>query len=197
MLKKKTVLFFGSFNPIHIGHTAIANYICECQNIDELWFVISPQNPFKDKKDLWSNEARLSLVKKAIRGYSKMKASDVEFTMSLPSYTYHTLQKLEQNFPDREFILLIGSDNWIKFQDWKNYEDIISNHHIMIYPRKGYNISDAKLPITRNITIVDAPEIEISSTYIRKAIDEDKNLTFFVPYGIWDMIVKMKANNLL
>lgn len=197
MLKKKTVLFFGSFNPIHIGHTAIANYICECQNIDELWFVISPQNPFKDKKDLWSNEARLSLVKKAIRGYSKMKASDVEFTMPLPSYTYHTLKKLEQNFPDKEFILLIGSDNWIKFQDWKNYEDIISNHLIMIYPRKGYNISDAKLPITRNITIVDAPEIEISSTYIRKAIDEGKNLTFFVPYGVWDMIVKMKANNLL
>ncbi|MDO4780138.1 MAG: nicotinate (nicotinamide) nucleotide adenylyltransferase [Bacteroides sp.] len=197
MLKKKTVLFFGSFNPIHIGHTAIANYICECQNIDELWFVVSPQNPFKDKKDLWSNEARLSLVQKATSGYSKMKASDVEFTMPLPSYTYHTLKKLEQNFPDREFILLIGSDNWIKFQDWKNYEDIISNHHIMIYPRKGYNISDAKLPITRNITIVDAPEIEISSTYIRKAIDEDKNLTFFVPYGVWDMIVKMKANNLL
>lgn len=197
MLKKKTVLFFGSFNPIHIGHTAIANYVCEHEDVDELWFVISPQNPFKEKKDLWSNELRLSLVKKAINGYNKTKASDAEFTMPLPSYTYNTLQKLEQIHADREFILLIGSDNWVKFQDWKNYEDIISNHKIMIYPRKGHNISEAKLPITKNIKIINAPEIEVSSTYIRKGIDEGKNLMFFLPSGVWDLIIKIKENNLL
>lgn len=126
MEKTKTGIFSGSFNPIHIGHLALANYLCEFEGLDEVWFMVTPHNPFKKQADLWSDELRLQLVQLAIEGYPRFRASDFEFHLPRPSYTVHTLNRLKEVYPEREFQLIIGSDNWKVFDQWFESERIVS-----------------------------------------------------------------------
>lgn len=192
MRQSRVVLFFGSFNPIHIGHTAIANYICEYEEVDELWFVVSPQNPFKEKDNLLNNEIRIDLAKTATRGYQKISICDIEMNMPTPSYTYDTLMALEKKYPQKNFIILIGSDNWFGFSKWKNYEYILSNYELMIYPRKTHKISDKDIEGYQNVKIINAPEIEVSSTFIRGAIEKGKDIRFFLDKGVWKKLSNKK-----
>lgn len=168
-------LFFGSFNPIHIGHLIIANYIIENSSLDKIWFVISPQNPFKEKKTLLGDHHRLEMVNLAIQKYPKFQASNVEFNLPKPSYTIDTLVVLKEKYPDHNFVLLMGQDNLLSFHKWKNYEQIIKYYKLLIYPRIT---KESQKPILYhpNIEKVSAPIIEISSTMIRKMIKENKNV---------------------
>ena len=137
--KLRTGIFGGSFNPIHIGHLALANYLCENGYVDELWFLVSPQNPFKQSaNDLLDDQARLELARLAIKENSNLHVSDFEFTLPRPSYTYKTLRALRQTYPDREFLLVIGADNWQAFDRWAEPEEIRAHHQILVYPRTGY-----------------------------------------------------------
>ncbi len=185
-------IFSGSFNPIHIGHLILANYIVEFTEIDEVWFLVSPQNPLKVECELLDENERFEMVKLAIGAYPKLKASDFEFSLPRPSYTVHTLSKLRDVYPDNEFTLLIGADNWVNFERWRNYDEIIENYAIKVYPRLGYRISIQ--PRQRKmVEALDAPVIEISSTFIRESLAEDKDIKAFLPAEVYKYIVE---NNL-
>ena len=176
---KKTGLYFGSFNPIHIGHMAIANFMIEFSDLHELWFVVSPQNPLKEKKSLLQDYHRLEMVRLAIEGDDRFRASDIEFRLPTPSYTINTLAYLEEKYPDREFQLVMGSDGLRTFHKWKHADLISENYHRLIYPRPGMNPEAlADLP---NATLVDAPQMEISSSFIRAAIRDGKDIRHLVP----------------
>ncbi len=177
----KVGIFSGSFNPVHIGHLALANYICEFENFDEVWFLVSPQSPLKNINDLYPEDQRLEWVKKAIRDYPKFKASDFEWNMPKPSYTIHTLRALREAFPGNIFHLLIGSDNWKIFDQWKDYQILLDEFNVLVYPRRG---SENIVISHKNVKACQAPMIDISSTFIRKAIKEGKDLRFFLPEGI-------------
>lgn len=178
MERRKTGIFSGSFNPIHIGHLALANYLCEFEGLDELWFLVSPQNPLKEQTDLWPDELRLKLVQLSIEGYPKFHASDVEFHLPRPSYTIDTLDKLKESYPEREFILIIGSDNWMLFHKWREPERIIAENKLLIYPRPGFAINPDDLPETARL--VHAPIFDISSTFIRQALNDGKDIRYFL-----------------
>lgn len=184
--KIKTGVFGGSFNPIHIGHLALANYLCENGYIDELWFLVSPQNPFKQNQSLLADCMRLRLVQEAIKGYPHFHASDFEFNLPKPSYTVTTLNKLSETYPDREFYLIIGADNWAAFDRWKSPEEILSRHHVLIYPRLGYEINIESLP--QHVKAVDSPLIEISSTFIRESLAQGKDMRYFLHPGVYEII---------
>jgi len=184
----KIGIFPGSFNPVHIGHLAIANYIAEYEYYDEVWFLITPQNPLKKKSDLMDQELRLGFVEKAIQGYEKFKTCTLEWEMSQPSYTINTLQKLRALYPENQFELIIGSDNWDTFHRWKDYQMILKNFKILIYPRRGSDRIYINHPNVRMAK--GAPKIEASSTFIRKAIQESKDVRFFMPEGIYDELIK-------
>lgn len=139
--KLKTGIFSGSFNPVHIGHLALANWLCEFAGLDELWFVITPHNPLKDRSNLMDDRLRLELVEAAIAGYAKFRASDIEFTLPQPTYTIDTLRTLDRTYPDREFHFIMGADNWSSINRWKESETLITSYPILIYPRKGYEIN--------------------------------------------------------
>ena len=172
-------LFFGSFNPIHTGHLAIANYFVEFTQLDQLWFVVSPQNPFKEKKSLLADYHRYELVVKAIDDDDRLRASNIEFNMPKPSYTIDTLTWLQEKHPSDRFCLIMGSDQLSAFHKWKNPKQIISNYHRYIYPRPG--VDHTALPMMENATLVDAPMIEISSSFIRQAIKDGKDIRHFLP----------------
>ena len=182
-LKKMiTGIFSGSFNPIHIGHLALANWICEFCDIEEVWFLVSPQNPFKKESDLMDEKVRLQMVSLAIAGYEKFKASDFEFSLPRPSYTINTLRALRNNFLDRTFFLIMGADSWNSIAGWKEYKALITEFPIIIYPRKGHEII---IPDNHpTIKKVEAPLIEISSTFIRQSIKDGKDVRFFLPEAI-------------
>lgn len=184
----KVVLFFGSFNPIHIGHMAIANYVCEYSEVDAVWFVVSPHNPHKEKKSLLNDRTRFFLVQEAIDEYTKMKVSDIEFGLSQPSYTIHTLTFLKEKYPQHTFVLLMGADNVENFHKWKNFEQIIAKHEIFVYPRPG--VSDDIFKKYPSFKKIDAPIMEISSTFIRKAISENKDMRFYLPHKVAEYIDK-------
>ena len=156
----KTGIFSGSFNPIHIGHLALANYLCEYEGLDEI--------PLKTQDELWSDELRLRLVELCISDYPHFRASDFEFHLPRPSYSVYTLEKLREAYPDREFHLIIGSDNWARFDRWFQSERIIKENHIIIYPRPGFPVAAEELPET--VRLVHSPVFEISSTFIREAL---------------------------
>jgi len=177
-----TGIFTGSFNPIHIGHLALANWICEYGDVDEIWFLVSPQNPFKKESDLMDKQLRLQMVESAISGYPKFKASDFEFSLPRPSYTIHTLRALREKFHDRTFVLIMGADCWEGFSGWKDYESIITEFPILIYPRRGHEIVILeKYPTIKKI---NAPLMEISSTFIRQALKDGKDIRYFLPESI-------------
>lgn len=188
----KIGIFSGSFNPIHMGHLILANYITEFTEIDEVWFLVSPRNPIKEENTLINENQRLEMVKLALQEYPKMKASDFEFSLPRPSYTVVTLEKLKEKYPENEFILIIGSDNWTEFDKWKNYDQIIGNYHIKVYPRLGYRIIIQARQKT-HVEALDAPVIEISSTFIREGISEGKDIKAFLPEKVYKYIVE---NNL-
>jgi len=185
----KTGLFFGSFNPVHIGHMAIANYFVEYTDIEQLWFVISPQNPLKKKKTLLADYHRLELVVRAIDYDTRFRASDVEFHMPRPSYTIDTLTYLEEKYPQHEFAIIMGEDGLASFHKWKNFELIIRNYKRYVYRRPG---SDPEfLKNAENIEVVDAPQMEISSSFIRKAISEGHDMRFYVPDKVYQYMDEM------
>ena len=188
-LKLHIGLFFGTYNPIHIGHMAIANYLVEFTEINQLWFVVSPQSPFKKKSNLLDNFQRLELVHRAIDNDPRFRASNVEFNMPKPSYTSDTLAYLKEQHPDYQFSIIMGSDNLENFHKWKNYETIIANHGIIVYPRPGFNHDMVKS--FANVTIADAPLIEISSTFIRNAIAGGKDVRHFIPPQTWKYLEEM------
>jgi nicotinate-nucleotide adenylyltransferase len=174
MSKMKTGLFFGSFNPIHNGHMAIARYMLDHGGIDQLWFVVSPQNPFKKSKNLLSDHFRLEMVNLAIKGDSRFRACDIEFNLPKPSYTINTLTSLRKKYPDHEFVFIMGADNFAQLKKWKDYERLISEYRFLIYPRPGFDLS--RQDLNGNFTFCDSPLLEISSTSIRKAILEKRDI---------------------
>ncbi len=187
---KEVGLYFGSFNPIHMGHMAIANYIVEFTDLDEFWFVVTPQNPHKEKKNLLNDYDRLEMVRLAVEGDDRLQVSDIEFFLPKPSYTIDTLAYLKDRHPNKLFKILMGSDNLQNFHKWKNSEAIVDNYGVIVYPRHGFNIS--VVPRHKNIIIAEeAPIMEISSSFIRKAIKQGKDIRHFLPPRTWEYIDKM------
>ena len=186
----KTGLFFGSFSPIHIGHLAVANYMAVCTDLEEVWFVVSPQNPLKPANLLWDEMFRLELVKIAVAGTPFFSVCDVEYSLPRPSYTIQTLRALSQHYPQREFVLVMGSDSLADFSHWKDYRQIISNYCRYIYPRPN---SSAGVPVgvettPENARIVEAPQMELSSTFIRQSLAKGLDVRCFVPQQVWPLI---------
>src|SRR5690606_38312691 len=170
----KIGLYFGSFNPIHIGHLVIANHIQQYSDLEQVWFVVSPQNPFKEKSSLANDYDRLHLVNLAIEDYPNLRASNVEFNLSKPSYTIDTLAVLKEKHPEHEFCLIMGMDNLKSFHKWKNHDLILKNYSIYVYPRIGSEAGNWE--DYEKFQFVNAPIMEISSTFIRNAIKEKKNV---------------------
>ncbi|MPL56341.1 Nicotinate-nucleotide adenylyltransferase [bioreactor metagenome] len=186
---KKIGLFFGSFNPIHIGHLILGNYILENSDMDELWFVVSPQNPFKDKKSLLTDHNRLDMVQLALKNYPKMRASNVEFSLPKPSYTIDTLTYLKEKYPNYSFALIMGEDNLDSLPKWKNSEKLMSEYQIIVYPRtfEGEKKESEYLQ-HENISMVNAPIIELSATEIRNMIKEGKNVRPMLPPEVFEYL---------
>ena len=183
-------LFGGSFNPIHNAHIALAKTICKEAKLDEVWFMVSPQNPLKQAEDLLGENERYEMVKLALESEAKiLKASNYEFHLDRPSYTWKTLRALNNDFPQHEFSLIIGGDNWVRFPRWAHSEEILANHHIYIYPREDSDINEASLP--QNVHLVHTPKINITSTMLRDMIKNGKDITPFVP----DAVAKAIADN--
>jgi nicotinate-nucleotide adenylyltransferase len=182
----KIGLFFGSYNPIHIGHLIIANYMANHTALDKVWLVVSPHNPLKDKKDLIQVYDRLEMAKLATEKAQDILVSDVELKLAQPSYTIDTLTLLKDLYPEHEFVLIMGSDNLKSLKKWKNYELILRDYHIYVYPRPGSQNSD--LENHPSVTITATPLMEISSTFIRKSIAQSKNIKYFLPDEVLEFI---------
>ena len=186
---KLTGLFFGSFNPIHFGHLCIAEFMVEFGGLKEVWFIVSPHNPLKDKATLLSDQYRLEMVEAAIENDERFRVSDIEFRMPRPSYTIDTLARLSEQHPDRQFVLIAGTDVLPSFHKWKNYEQLLDQYRLMIYPRHGDE--DHPLLSHPSITVVNAPRIEISASFIREAIKNGKNIRYFLPDKVMKIVEKM------
>lgn len=183
---KEIGLFFGSFNPIHHGHLIIANYFLSFAPLQEIWFVVSPQNPLKNKKILAEEYHRLEMVNLAIGDFPPFKASDIEFSMPKPSYTIDTLVRMKEKYPHYNFSLMMGSDNLINFHKWKNHEIILRDYKLLVYPRKD-SLSNL-FENNENVKIIMAPQMEISSTFIREAVKTKKDVRFFLPEKVFQYI---------
>lgn len=186
---KKTGLLFGSFNPIHVGHLILANYMAVFTDLDEVWFVVSPQNPLKNKSSLLADYHRLALVRLAVEDCIGLKASNIEFNMPKPSYTIDTLTWLSEYSPNREFVVICGTDIFPSFHRWKNHDEILNQYSLYVYPRPGYQLG--KYHDHPSITLHDAPLMEISSSFIRKGIKEKKNMGFWMPETVYNYILEM------
>ncbi len=189
----KIGLYFGTFNPIHVGHLIIANHMAEHSDLDQIWMVVTPHNPLKNKDTLLDDNQRLQLVIIATEDYPKIKASDIEFKLSQPNYTVNTLVHLQEKFPQHEFSLIMGEDNLRSLHKWKNYEVILQNYAIYVYPRldaKGHmgEVISSELKNHPRIHMIDAPIVEISSTFIRKNIKKGKNVQPLLPPKVWEYI---------
>ncbi|CAM3920460.1 nicotinate (nicotinamide) nucleotide adenylyltransferase [Flavobacterium sinopsychrotolerans] len=198
----KIGLYFGTFNPIHVGHLIIANHMAEHADLDQIWMVVTPHNPLKKKSTLLDDYHRLQMVHLATEDFPKIKPSDIEFKLSQPNYTVNTLVYLEEKYPNYEFSLIMGEDNLKSLHKWKNYEAILAHHEIYVYPRleaKGsaeeaistdaYNL-DLKIlqKFGTKIHMIDAPVVEISSTFIRENIKKGKNVQPLLPAKVWEYI---------
>lgn len=182
----KIGLFFGSFNPIHIGHMIIANIMAENTDLKKVWFVVTPQNPLKPSKGLLHEFDRYDMVKAAIADNYKLEVSDVEFNLPKPNYTVHTLAHLREKNPSKEFRLIIGEDNLENFTKWKNHEAILDQYGLYVYPRPGVTNTDLKRHA--NVTMVEAPLLDISATYVRNCIKNNKSIRYLVPEPVEQMI---------
>lgn len=187
--EKITGLFFGSFNPVHAGHLVIANYMLEFTDMDEVWFMVSPQNPLKEKKTLLADYHRYALVNIAVENDPRIRASNFEFDLPRPSYTIDTLIRLEEKYPNHRFILIAGTDIFPTFHKWKNYGALLENYHFYIYTRPGYHTG--KYKDCPNIRFFDVPQMDISSSFIRRSIAEGKDMRYFLPEKVWEYIMEM------
>lgn len=190
-MKKKIGLYFGTFNPIHIGHLAIANHMVEFTPLDEVWLVVTPHNPLKKKRTLLEDHHRYEMVYQATEGYDKLKPSKIEFTLPQPNYTVNTLAHLEEKYPDYAFALIMGEDNLNTLHKWRNYDVILERFEIFVYPRMTPTQLKEEFQHHPKITKVDAPIMEISSTFIRKSIKAGKRITPLLPSKVWKYIDEM------
>lgn len=184
----KIGLFFGSFNPIHIGHLIIANYMANHTDLKEVWFMVSPHNPLKKKSSLIDKYDRLEMVNLALEGSENLRSSDFEFHLSLPSYTIDTLTHLKEQHANKDFVLIMGADNLVSLKNWKNYEILLRDYKIYVYPRPGFDSHE--LFDHPAVTLTETPLMELSSTFIRKSIKEDKDVKFFLPDKVLHFIDK-------
>ena len=197
---KQIGLFFGSFNPVHQGHLILANYLVEETALEEVWFVITPQSPFKQKQRLLDNHHRLALVEEAIEGYPKLKVSTVEFGLPAPQYTALTIAHLMEKHPEASFSLIVGQDHLKSFHKWYNYQALLEGYQIYVYPRMPEEALAASKPLKQpkpeilnhsNLILVSAPVVEISSSYIRKALKAGKNIRPLLPPAVWKYMDEM------
>lgn len=187
----KIGLFFGSYNPIHVGHMIIANHMVEFSDLEQVWFVVTPHNPFKKKNSLLADHHRFQLVLEATEDYDKLKASNIEFGLPQPNYTINTLVYLCEKYPQHQFNLIMGQDNLDSFHKWKNHEEILKNHELYIYPRITTEKEAPDLLNHPKVHLIDAPIVEISATFIRKSIKENKNVRALLPYKVWKYMDEM------
>jgi len=181
----------GSFNPIHVGHAIIANYMIQNSGIDQLWLMVSPENPFKSGQQMASEMHRLRMTEMVSHHLDGVETSAFEFTLPRPSYTIDTLNALQAKFPEHEFYLIIGADNWVAFDRWRSPQEIVEKFHIIIYPRQGYDV-EIPAELKGRVELVDAPLIEVSSSYIRSQLSNLKNMCFYLPDEVNEYIVRNK-----
>lgn len=184
----KVGLLFGTFNPVHIGHLIIANYMAEFTDLEEVWMVVSPQNPLKQIDSLLEDNHRLKMVELAVGDYKKIKISNIEFDLPKPSYTIHTLNHLSEKYPQNEFAIIMGTDNLEIFKKWKNYEQILADYEIYAYPR--LHNDGGELKNNPKVKLIAAPIIEMSATFIRKCIKEKKDVRFMLPEKVFNYIME-------
>ncbi|WP_299520615.1 nicotinate (nicotinamide) nucleotide adenylyltransferase [Winogradskyella sp.] len=184
-------LYFGTFNPIHVGHLTIANHLAERSDLDQVWFVVTPQSPFKKKNNMLDNHQRLEMVYRATKDYTKLRPSDIEFGLKQPNYTIDTLTYLYEKFPEYQFALIMGEDNLKSFHKWKNYELILENHNIYVYPRLTGGKVDTRFNNHPKIFNISAPIMELSSTFIRQEIKAGRNIRPMLPDKVWHYIDEM------
>lgn len=182
----KIGLFFGSFNPVHVGHMIIANHMVEHTDLDQVWLVVSPQNPLKVKSSLAKDSDRLHLVQLAIGENSKLRASNIEFSLPVPSFTIDTLAYLNEKYPTKDFSLIMGGDNLETIEKWKNYELLLANYDIYLYQRPGYDAS--KYASSPRVKSILAPQLEISATFIRQSIKGGKSVQYLVPDAVYQYL---------
>ncbi|UPS92430.1 nicotinate (nicotinamide) nucleotide adenylyltransferase [Bizionia sp. M204] len=187
----KIGLYFGTFNPIHIGHIIIANQLAEQSDLDQIWLVVTPQSPFKKKQSLLDNYQRLEMVFRATEEYDKLQPSDIEFALPQPNYTVNTLAHLQEKYPHHEFSLIMGEDNLKSFHKWKNYQVILDNHDIYVYPRISEGTIETQFDGHKRIHHINAPIIELSSTFIRQSIKDGINVKPMLPQTVWQYIDEM------
>lgn len=194
-------LYFGTYNPIHVGHLIIANHMADYTNLDQVWLVVSPQNPLKKKASLLADYHRLALVTVAVEGNDKLKASNIEFDLPKPSYTIDTLVYIQEKYPEHSFSLIMGEDNLRSFDKWKNYDQILENHSIYVYPRamteeersaqNAPNNKNSSIENHPNITMCDAPVMKVSASFIRKAIKEKKDVQYLLSGPVFSYVTEM------
>ena len=183
-------LFFGSFNPIHVGHLIVANTMATATDLEQVWFVVSPQNPFKKNKSLLHEFDRFDMVERAIADNSRLKATDIEFSMPRPSYTIDTLVRLQEKYPQHQFKLIIGEDNLEQFANWKNYDRILEYFGLYVYPRP--NAVESTFRQHANVQLIEAPLLDISATYIRDCLRKNRSIRYMVPEVVEEMILRKK-----
>ncbi len=191
MKAKHIGLYFGTFNPVHIGHLVIANHFVEFTDLEEVWLVVTPHNPHKERKGLLANHHRYQMVSRAIEAYPRLRASDIELSLPRPSYTVNTLAHLGERYPGHRFALIMGEDNLTSFHKWKNYEVILKGHHIYVYPRLVSKEVPPMFSGHPHIHAVDAPIMEISATFLRQSIREGKNIRPLMPEAAWKYLDEM------
>ena len=187
----KIGLFFGTYNPIHVGHLIIANHLAEHSDLDQIWLVVTPQSPHKTKQSLLDDHQRLELVFRATKDFPKLAPSAIEFNLPQPNYTVHTLAYLEEKHPEHQFALIMGEDNLRSLPKWKNADVVMGNYPIYVYPRKLKTASDSVSYSSETVTHIHAPIMEISSTFIRQQIKDGKNIKPLLPLAVWDYIDEM------
>ena len=187
-------LYFGTFNPIHVGHLIIANHMAEYSGLDQIWMVVTPHNPLKQKNTLLTDAHRLEMVHLATEDFLKIKPSDVEFKLPQPNYTINTLAYLQEKYPKNTFSIIMGEDNLNSFHKWKNYEILLQNHQIFVYPRFESNKKNEEILIDNNfknhpkVHLIAAPIVEISATFIRENIKNGKNVQPLLPHKVWEYV---------
>ena len=187
----RTGIYGGSFNPIHRGHIELGEFICQNCYVDELWFLVSPQNPFKKQAtDLLDDQRRLELARIAVHDYPQLQVCDIEFRLPRPSYMYKTLEAREKEYPDRQFVLIIGADNWLAFDRWAEYRRLQEHYDILVFPRNGYPVDSSSLP--ERVTLLPSPLIDISATEIRRRIRCGEDASALLTPAVWEELRKQE-----